>query len=70
MKDFWLDTLWRCVYTFCESVVGVLTVANLTNGFDWRHQIAVIAVTTIATFLKQLGVYAYSHFKHEGDDEP
>lgn len=52
MKQFILDTLERCLGTFCESLIGSIGATALIGDVDWIMALSVAGLATLVCVLK------------------
>jgi len=57
MNEYLKDTLKRALYTFCEAMLGFITIGMPIYELDWKTAISVSATAAVATLLKQLVVH-------------
>lgn len=55
-KDLLLSALKRAVWTFLQSVLGMLTVGVAVTEFDWKSIVLVSITAAIISFLKSMVV--------------
>lgn len=63
-KEFWIDTLERCIWTFAETMLGLIAVGQTIESIAWKHALSVSAVATLICLLKQFTIA----FGKEGDE--
>lgn len=57
MSDFVKDTIERALLTFCEAMLGFITIGMPIYELDWKSAISVSATAALATLLKQVVVH-------------
>lgn len=53
-KEFWIDTAYRCLWTFAEAMLGCITIGQTITEIHWVHALSVSAVATLICLLKQI----------------
>lgn len=52
MKKFIIDTLERCLGTFCEAVLGAIGACSMLGDIDWVMVLSTAGLATLVCFLK------------------
>lgn len=69
LNAFLIDTIYRCIWTFCEALGAVIVVGQTLVDIDWEHGLSVALVATVVCLLKQFGKYAKEHIQSQGQDD-
>lgn len=71
LKAFLIDTLYRCVWTFCEAFGAAIVVGETITEIHWKLGLSIALVATVGCLIKQVGKYAKEHIQAQGqvDDE-
>ena len=51
-KAFWLDALSRGIFTFCEALLGFVTVGIAITDISWSEAVLISLTAFVATILK------------------
>ena len=65
-KEFWIDTAYRCAWTFAQALLGFMAVGQALDEVNWLRALSVGAVASIICFLKQIIVY--TQIKEDSDE--
>lgn len=53
-KEFWISAGKRALYTFAETMIGMITVGQAFTEVNWTHILSVSAVAAIVSFAKSI----------------
>ena len=65
-KAFWIDTAYRCAWTFAEAMLGCMAIGQTITEIHWTYALSVSGVATLICLLKQIAKCAK---KHASDDD-
>ena len=68
MNEFLTDTLKRMANTFCQSLLGFLTVGMSLTEIEWKTALSVSLVASLVCVLKQV-VVKFGIDEGEVDDD-
>lgn len=55
-KEFWISAGKRALYTFAETMIGMITVGQAFTEVNWVHIMSVSAVAAIVSVAKSIVV--------------
>lgn len=59
-REFWKDTLYRCLWTFAQAFLGCMTVGQALTDINWVHSLSVSAAAALYCLIKQIVKYLRS----------
>lgn len=53
-KEFWKAALIRCLKTFCQTAVSLMTVGQAISSFNWLEIVEISATAAVASILTSI----------------
>lgn len=69
LKAFLIDTLYRCIWTFCEAFGATIVVGETVMDIHWKLGLSIATVATVGCLIKQIGKYAHEHIRAQGQED-
>lgn len=70
-KDYAIDTIYRCGWTFVQTLLACMTFGQSILDIDWKGGLLIAAGAVVYVLLKQIGKWCYEHISDpetlEGD---
>lgn len=68
-KGFAIDTVYRCVWTFVQTLLACMTFGQSIIEIDWKGGVLVAAGSVVYVLLKQIGKWCIKHIEDTSDLE-